>query len=309
MDIFSSDNRITRLAEGLVFPESPRWHDGALWMVDMHAHKVLRLDPSTRKLDVVVHLKDDRPSAMGFQPDGTMLIMSARKRQLLKADKSGSTRVYCDLNSIPGDNFNDMVVDGQGRAYIGNRFKHSTNTSPSREGIVLVTTDGKAREVANDLYSPNGTVITPDGKTLIVGQSKAHKLIAFDVEADGSLTNRRLWANCARGPGEPDPKRDPSPDGTTLDADGGIWYGSPRTGEFLRVLEGGKVTDRVELPKGYRGVACMLGGPERRDLFLLYCLSTDEINASCVDYESELKSQSKGFVDVMTVASPGVGWP
>jgi sugar lactone lactonase YvrE len=313
MSTLPQNYKLRRLADRLVFPESPRWRDGKLWMVDMHAHKVATVDLDGA-FNIVHELTDDRPSAIGFQPDGTLLVVSARKRLLLKsAGGTGPLTSYCDLNGIPGDNFNDMVVDGCGRAYLGNRFKHSTAKGPdglgSPEGIVLVTTDGVAREVANDVFSPNGSVVTPDGKTLIVALSRYFKILAFDIEADGTLSNRRLFADTARDPAAPNAKHDPSPDGICLDEAGGIWFGSPRTGEFLRVLEGGEVTDRIPLPAGWRGLACMLGGPERRDLFLISAESTDEINASCVDYASELKSASKGFVDVVRVDIPGVGWP
>lgn len=304
------DEQPRRLVDqGLVFPESPRWRDGRLWLVDMHGHKVLTLDLEGR-LEVAVELTDDRPSATAFLPDGTPLMVSARKRQLLSLGPTGLS-LYRDLNDVAGDNFNDMVVDGKGRAYLGNRFKrdgHPAEGQPTREGIVLVTPDRSAREVANDVFSPNGMVVTPDGGTLIVGQSRSHKLLAFDIAPDGSLSNRRLFASTARNE-KPTAATDPSPDGICLDAEGGIWLGSPRTGEFLRVLEGGEVTHRLELPKGRRGVACMLGGDDRRTLFMFSAESTDENMASCVDYQSELRSQSRGFIDVMRVAVPGVGWP
>jgi sugar lactone lactonase YvrE len=298
-----------RLAEGLVFPEGPRWHDGRLWLVDMHAHKVLTVDLDGR-LEVVVELPDDRPTALGFLPDGTPLIVSARKRQLL-ALRDGRTSVYCDLSGFPGDNFNDMVVDGEGRAFVGNRFHQSASAPPGepvRDGIVLVVEGRPPREVASDVLSPNGSVVTPDGRTLIVAQSRSHRILAFDIAADGSLSNRRVFADVAES-AAPTLTGDRQPDGICLDAEGGVWFGALHREEFVRVVEGGRVTDRIAMPAGQRGIAVALGGPDRRSLFLLSAITTLENLRASHDYASELKSTARGFVDVVTVAVPGAGWP
>jgi sugar lactone lactonase YvrE len=296
------------LLSGLVFPESPRWHRGRLWMVDMHDHRVLTLSP-TGQARTIWHMRDDRPSALGVFPDGRVLVSSGRKRRLLWLDERG-TELFADLSDIAGDNFNDMITDGQGRTYIGNRYS-SQPPSPegSRDGIILVKPDGQAELVASDVFSPNGICITADQSKLIIAQSRRHRLLQFDVGNDGSLSNRTVFADTARDPDDTNLQKDPSPDGICLDAEGGVWFGSPRTNEFLRMKPGGEVTDRIALPAGHRGTACVLGGDDRRTLFLLTAESTDENNSKASSYEGELTSTSRGHVYSVSVKIPGIGWP
>jgi len=298
----------TVLLDGLVFPESPRWHGGRLWLSDMHTHRVLTVDLRGRAT-TVAHL-DDKPSGIGFLPDSTPIVVSMRKRQIVRLDGHVPS-VHADLNAIPGHDLNDMVVDGGGRAYVGSRFPRNQDNSDhnSGDGIVLVAPDGADRLVAGNLFSPNGSVVTPDGSTLIVSQSRSHRLVAFDIGDDGSLANRRLFASLAPAGRDPVLGRDPSADGICLDAEGGIWCGSPLTGEFLRILEGGEITHRIALAAGKWAIACALGGDDRRTLFLVTAVTTLENMAACVDYESDQKSTSNGWVEVVRVDAPGCGWP
>ena len=273
------------LLEGLCFGEGPRWHDGALWLSDMHARQVLRVDGDGNPA-VVVELADDEPSGLGWLPDGDLLIVSMRKRQLLRFD--GSTlSLHADLSDLASWYCNDMVVDAEGRAYVGNfGFDLHNRAKPQPAELIMVTPDGKAQVVAQDLQFPNGTVITPDGKTLIVGESFGGRLTAFDIEADGTLTNQRVWAQL---PGSA------VPDGICLDEEGGIWSASPTTNECLRVVEGGEVTHRLEFDQG--AFACMLGGAT------LYVLTSGSSDPE----ECTVKRDAK--VRAFSAPHPGAGWP
>jgi sugar lactone lactonase YvrE len=279
------------LVDDLVFPEGPRWHAGRLWLANIHAFEVVAIDPSGAR-ESVLRL-DDRPSGLGFLPDGRLLVVSMLERRLLRRDPSG-VAVHADLSRF-GPFCNDMVVDAQGRAYVGfmtyNPFAgESPPDGAAGGGIVLVTPDGEARLAAGDLAVPNGTVITPDGRTLMVGESRGSRLTAFDIAADGALHNRRVWATL-----------DATPDGICLDAEGAIWVANPRAVDtaFLRVREGGEVTDRIAASE-FRAIACMLGGADRKTLYLLEAISS---------HPSEIKGPGNGRVRAVQVEVPGAGWP
>jgi sugar lactone lactonase YvrE len=253
------------LLKGLGFPEGPRWHDDRLWFSDFTHRTLYRLDLDGQKEEVVQ--LEDTPSGLGFLPDGTPVVVSMHERRLLRLADGASgasevSEVYADLTGLGGDFLNDMVVDSEGRAYVGTRTRQMR---PSRvpltpgwavDTIVLVDPGGTGRVIADGLIAPNGTVISPDGSYLVVAETYAQRLTRFDRRADGSLHNRRIFAEV---PGS-------FPDGICLDDDGAIWFGSPYTDEFLRVRDGGEVTDRIPLAGG---VACMLGGADRSTLFLL----------------------------------------
>lgn len=298
----------TTLATGLVYPESPRWFGGKLWLVDLHAHRVVTVDLEGRVATVAEI--DDRPSALGFLADGTPLVASARKRLILRLDGERQG-VYADLNGVRGEYFNDMVVDGEGRLYIANRFLPVPGERPktSPEGIVYVSPDGECREVATGVASPNGMAITADGTTLIVAMSHDHRLITFEIEADGGLSNRRDLAEIPSRP-ELDGGRRGSPDGICLDAEGAIWIGSPESREFLRIAADGQIVDRIPLEAPNRAVACVLGGPDRRTLFMVVSETTKEtLAAAKAGPEGERTSSSKGWIDTVEVTVPGAGWP
>src|SRR6201991_3761794 len=239
---------LTPLANGFCFGEGPRWFEGLLWFSDMLGEAVhtVNLHGDMTKLPLAAHA----PSGLGFRPDGSLLIASTENRQVLRYDGDTVT-VLADLSDVVPADLGDLVVDEAGRAYVG---------SQAREGgaIVRIAPDGTSAIVARDLDFPNGMVITPDGKTLIVAESIGRRLTAFTIGADGSLSDRRTFADGLGGP----------PDGVTLDADGGVWTSMTLAHQFERIEQGGNVTDRIDI--GDRtAIACMLGGPERRTLFLL----------------------------------------
>jgi sugar lactone lactonase YvrE len=243
------------LIDGLMFPEGPRWHDGKLWFSDMNAGKVMCVDMQGN-LEIIAEVPGS-PSGLGWLPDGRLLIVSMLDRRLLRLEPDGLHEV-ANLRELASYHCNDMVVDQSGRAYIGNfGFDLGTGEPPKTAEIIMVEPDGNARIVADDLLFPNGTVITPDHKTLIVGETYGARLTAYDIEPDGSLTHRRVWAET----------EGVAPDGICLDADGGIWVASPTGAEVVRVKEGGEITDRIQMKAST--YACMLGGDEGRTLFIL----------------------------------------
>ncbi len=244
------------LVDGLAFGEGPRWHDGRLWFSDMHDHWVLAVDLAGN-VDKIIEVPN-RPSGLGWRLDGTLLIVSMTDRKLLAYDGSGLEEV-ADLSSVAAWHCNDMVVDAVGRAYIGNfGFDLDAGTGFQPAVIALVDTDDSVRVVADSMAFPNGTVITPDGKSLIVGETFGQQLTAFDIAENGDLSNRRQWALMPEGA---------VADGICLDEAGGVWVASPTSKECIRIEEGGNVSHRVACDQG--AFACMLGGEDGRTLFIL----------------------------------------
>jgi sugar lactone lactonase YvrE len=274
------------LLGGLSFPEGPRWHEGRLWFSDMHARRVLSVDMDG-KAEVIVEVPQ-KPSGLGWLPDGRLLVVSMIDRRLLRLD-NGQLVEVADLSSYATFHCNDMVVDTHGRAYVGNfGWDIYGGGSQVTACIVQVEPNGPTRVVADDLHFPNGTVVTPDGGTLIVGESFAARLTAFDVAADGSLSNRRLWAQLHGA----------VPDGICLDAEGAVWVASPISAEVLRVRQGGEVTHRQAVET--QAFACMLGGPQRRHLFI--CTAADSHPERC-------ERERTGRIEVIEVDVPGAGLP
>ena len=252
----------TVLLTGLAFGEGPRWHDGALWLSDMHNHRVIRVG-ADGAAETVVEVPA-QPSGLGWLPDGDLLVVSMVDRRLLRWDGRHLTE-HANLMQLARFHCNDMVVDAAGRAYVGNfGFDLHAQANPEPADLICVHPDGRARVVARDLMFPNGTVITPDGGTLIVAESWGRRLSAFDVAPDGSLDNRRVWAELPSGA---------VPDGICLDAAGGIWSASPSSNECVRQIEGGEVRHRVRVDQG--AFACMLGGSEGRTLYILTAGSSE----------------------------------
>ncbi|OBA83967.1 gluconolactonase [Mycobacterium sp. 1164966.3] len=269
----------TALAQGFCFGEGPRWFEGLLWFSDMLGEAVHTSD--MRGSLTTLPLPGHTPSGLGFRPDGSLLIVSTDDRQVLRYD--GETVVtVADLSHITPANLGDMVVDDAGRAYIGSQaFGNGL--------IVRLDPDGSTTVVADDLDFPNGMVITPGRTTLIVAESIARQLTAYTIGDDGALRDRRVFADGLDGP----------PDGIALDADGGVWTSMTLAHQFERIVEGGAVTDRIDI--GDRvAIACTLGGPERRTLFLLS--STDA-------YPQRLAGTRLSRLDAVTVATPGAGLP
>jgi sugar lactone lactonase YvrE len=274
------------LLDNLVFPEGPRWRDGKLWFSDQHAHTVYRTDLRGRA--EVLATVPKIPSGLGFLPDGSLLIVSEKDLRVLRWRAGQDLETYAELGGLAQGLLNDMVVDGRGRAYVG--WDPLEVRPDVLTGILLVPPDGAPRVVARGLRYPNGMVITQDGKTLIAGETLGEALTAFDIEPDGSLTNQRIWA--------PLPAKTAA-DGICLDAEGAVWVASVFAGEFLRVAEGGKILDAIAVP-GRWAVACTLGGPERRTLFLLLAETT---------LPELMQGQSKGSIEMVEIEVPGAGWP
>jgi sugar lactone lactonase YvrE len=273
------------LIDGLRFPEGPRWHDGRLWFSDMHSQQVLAADPDG-SMETIATVPQD-PSGLGWLPDGRLVVVSMRDRRLLRLDPGGLVEV-ADLSAVAPFHCNDMVVDARGRAYVGNfGFDLHGGEQPLATTLALVDPDGRVRVAAENLRFPNGTVITPDGRTLIVGESFGACLTAFDIAEDGSLGGRREWARMTAA----------VPDGICLDAEGAIWVASPVGGGVLRLLEGGEITHRVEVE--HEAYACMLGGPERRTLFICTSASSDPDETAV----------RKGRIERVEVDVPGAGLP
>jgi sugar lactone lactonase YvrE len=260
------------LADGIYFGEGPRWREGRLWFSDQFAHGVKSVSLAG---DVRTEFEiDDRPSGLGWMPDGSMLIVSMMKRQILRRTSDGAIRVHADLNHIADFHCNDMVVDPAGRAFVGNfgfdldaelasRGVESVIAEHATANIACVLPDGTTRVAAPGMHFPNGSVITPDGKTLIVAETLAGALTAFDLADDGTLSNRRPWASTW-------PR---VPDGITLDAEGGIWFANPGAPECVRMAQGGEVLDTIDT--GQLCYSCMLGGTDGRTLFMLTAATSD----------------------------------
>ena len=270
--------RSTRvLCEGIYFGDDPRWHQGRLWFSDFYAHKVKSVSlAGDLRTEVEI---DDQPSGMGWMPDGSLLIVSMFKRQVLRRSVDGKISVHADLSSVAVFSSNDMVVDSQGRAYVGDfgfdLFKEYTVRSfesiladhPTAK-VACISPDGTVRVVATDMHFPNGSVITPDGKTLIVAETLAERLAAFDIGADGSLSNRRVWASVAPpAPQKGTPPFHRLPDGIALNADGNIWMANAYAPECVLFAPGGKVLEVIDT--GVPCFACMLGGDDGKTLFML----------------------------------------
>jgi sugar lactone lactonase YvrE len=282
------------LCEGIYFGEGPRWHEGRLWFSDFYARAVKSV---SLKGDLRTEFEiDDQPSGLGWMPDGSMLIVSMTKCQVLRRTRDGKISLHADLGHIATFHCNDMVVDAQGRAYVGN-FGFDLDKELRERGtqgvlaehvaakLACVLPDRTVRVAAEDMHFPNGTVITPDGKTLIIGETFGACLTAFDVGADGALSNRRLWANIA-------PR---VPDGICLDADGAIWVANPTAPECVRVKQGGEILEIIDT--GAPCYACMLGGDDGRTLFMLTAAGLDAAK------------EATGKIVVATVDAPHAGRP
>jgi sugar lactone lactonase YvrE len=283
------------LADGLFFAEAPRWHQGKLWFSDFYDHAVKTMD-TDGKVETMVVL-DDQPSGLGWLPDGRLLIVAMHQRAVLRMEYDALV-VHADLAHIATFHCNDMLVDTIGRAYVGNfgfdlDAAELSGTLPDvvaeHEGAALARVDphGQAHTVATGLVFPNGMALTADGGTLIVAETLARRLTAFDVGIDGSLTNQRVWAEV-----------DAFPDGICMDADGAVWLADALGPRCLRVAEGGGVLDEVVTSR--RAFACMLGGPEGRTLFI----TTAEESLA-----ERAAAARTACIEVATVGVPHAGRP
>jgi sugar lactone lactonase YvrE len=274
--------------DGVDFGEGPRWHDGRFWYSDFFQQSVYVVDASGAR--EVVAKVPTQPSGLGWMPDGSLLIVSMTDRKVLRLDGDTMTE-HADLSDIATFHCNDMVVNANGDAYVGN-FGWDIFTdgydAVRPASLALVRPDGSVSAVADDLLFPNGSVITPDGSTLIVGETFGARYTAFSIAADGTLGDRRTWAEvpgCA-------------PDGCTLDAAGGSWFADARGQRVARVVEGGEITDVVETGRGT--FACALGGADGRTLFIMTASDSRPGTAA---------GRGDGAVLTTTVEEPHAGRP
>jgi sugar lactone lactonase YvrE len=275
---------------GLKFTESPRWRDGKLWFLDIHDHRIKTADLDGR-VETAVELPFT-PNSFGLRRDGSLLVGDAMQRQIYRWDGT-ALQPLADLGGITRFCLSDGIVDAQDRLYagdIGYNFLDPALKPVDTCVIACVELDGRATVVAEGLQFPNGMVITPDGRTLIVAETAGHRLSAFDIRPDGSLGKRRLYAQL------PD---DVNPDGIALDAEGAVWLANPE-GQYavLRVREGGEIVERIELDT--QAYAVMLGGPERRHLFICASDSHDP---------AQIARAASATLRVVEVDVPGAGVP
>jgi sugar lactone lactonase YvrE len=284
------------LVEGLHFGEGPRWHAGRLWFSDFYDHAVKSMDASgSVRTELVI---DDQPSGLGWLPDGRLLIVAMQRMQVLRVDPDG-IKMHADLSGVATHLANDMVVDRHGRAYVGN-FGFSLHEALATRGVesviadhptaqlARVDADGSVHVAARDMHFPNGSVITPDGATLIVAETLAMSLTAFDIGVDGGLSNRRPWAAVGMR----------APDGICLDANGHVWIANAIAADCVLFAPGGEIVATVQTDQPC--FACMLGGPDRRTLYMMTAPSSMPDDVSGV---------RKGHILCADVATPGAGWP
>jgi sugar lactone lactonase YvrE len=275
------------VATDIAFGEGPRWRDGTLWWSDMHGHQVSRLLGGAVEKVCDAPMK---PSGLGWLPDGRMLVVSMLDKRVLRQEPDGSMVVHADLSSLVPRRCNDMTVDARGRAYVGNfGFELDGIEAQTPTVLVRVDPDGSMRVVAEDLMFPNGAVITEDGRTLIIAETFAGRLSAFDIDASGDLSNRRVWAQLPGGA---------IPDGICLDAEGAVWVASPFTRDCLRIAEGGALLQRIDVGRG--AYACMLGGPDRRTLYVCTADSHDPDRQA---------AERNGAIEAFEVDVAGAGLP
>jgi sugar lactone lactonase YvrE len=257
----------TDVVTGIRFPEGNRWHAGRLWYSDMHTGEVFSLDPERDAAPRLETTILGQSSGLGWLADGRLVVSAMESRTLVAVAADGSSSVFADLSAVEPSLINDLVVDeATGRTYVGAFGYDLYGGEELRPGpLHVVDADGSVRLAADGLVFPNSANVLPGTRTLVVSETWGGRLTAFDIEDDGSLSGRRVWATLPEGV---------TPDGSTVDAEGAIWVCSVDTGEFLRVVEGGEVTDRVDAP-GRCAVDCALGGPDGRTLYLATADSYD----------------------------------
>lgn len=267
------------LMSGVAMGESPRWHENRLWFSDWGAQEIVAVD-SCGKCEVAVRAPFGLPFCIDWLHDGRLLVVSGRQGVVLRRERDGSLVTHADLHGPAGMGWNEIVVDGRGNIYIN-----------GGSGIVLLTPDGSVRQVADDIAFPNGMAITPDNLTLIIAESYGKKLTSFDIAADGSLSNRRVWAALGDG----------VPDGISIDADAAVWYADVPNKRCMRVREGREVLETVTCDRGC--FACMLGGAEKKTLFII---ATEWRG---MDKMAEVAQERTGQVLTYETPAPHAGWP
>jgi sugar lactone lactonase YvrE len=274
------DTKVRTLMTGLAMGESPRWHDERLWLSDWGAQEIVAVDLYGNR-EVSVRTQFGLPFCIDWLPDGRLLIVSGRENLLLRREPDGSLVTHSDLRTISDKGWNEIVVDGRGNAYV--------NGGPGI--IALVMPDCSIRQVADGIAFPNGMAVTPDNNTLIIAESHGKKLTAFEIDVDGTLSNRRVWADLGEG----------VPDGICLDAESAIWYADVPNKRCVRVREGGEVLQTINLDRGC--FACMLGGVDNQTLFLV---ATEWRG---MDKIAEVARARTGQVLSLSAPAPRIGWP
>lgn len=281
-------NQTHLVAAGLAFGESPRWHDGRLWVCNWGTGEIVAVE-ADGKSEVVLTIPAVLPYSIDWLPDGRLLVISGREGLLLRQEADGTLATHADLRSLSKSPWNEIVVDGRGNIYVnGGGPAPAPGEHFGPGSIALIMPDGTIRQVAESIAFANGMAVTPDNKTLIVAESHANRLTAFDIAADGSLANRRVWADL-----------DGFPDGICLDAEGAAWYADVPNKRCVRVREGGEVLQTVNADRGC--FACMLGGPDGTTLFI--------VAAEWRGFEHMVSDARSGQVLSVEAPAPGVGWP
>ncbi len=279
------------LMTGIVFGESPRWHDDRLWFADWGAQEVIAVD-GEGKSEVAVRVPfPSIPMSIDWLP-GTerLLIISSSEGRVMRREPDGSLAVHADLSGLSDLGWNEIVADGRGNVYVNGAGFDLMAGAEFAPGIIAVATaDGSVRQVADDIAFPNGMAVTPDNSTLIIADSYARRLTAFDIAADGGLSNRRVWADLGDG----------VPDGICLDAENAVWYADVPNKRCVRVREGGEVLQTVNADRGC--FACMLGGQDRSTLFMIATEWRGPQNMT--------SGPRTGQVLATPAPAPGTGWP
>ncbi len=282
-------SELQTLKTGLEIGESPRWHEGRLWFSNWGAQEVIAVDLDGRA-EVMVRVPTTIPFSIDWLPDGRLLIVSGPEGVLLRREPDGSLVTHADLTGLSDRGWNEIVVDGRGSAYINGGGFDLMAGEPFAPGLVAVLTpDGSTRQMADGIAFPNGMAVTPDNSTLIVAESYAKRLTAFDIAADGGLSNRRVWADLDDG----------VPDCICIDAENAVWYADVPNQRCVRVREGGEVLQTVELDLGC--FACVLGGGDRRTLFMMAATWAGPVNM--------FDEPGTGQVLTVEAPAPGAGWP
>jgi sugar lactone lactonase YvrE len=286
------------IREGLGFGEAPRWHEGRLWFSDFYRRAIFSVAPDGTD-ERTEHEVPTQPSGLGWLANGDLLYVSMTDQQVMRLHDGAASR-FCDIAPYCGFWANELITSGTGVSYVGNfgfdldvylrdiGVEAMLADPPPTTNLVVLGPDGEVRQVVPDLAFPNGTVITPDGATLIVGETMAFRLSAFDVASDGTLSNRRVWAQFDFVP----------TDGMCLDAGGQIWIANALSNECLRVREGGEVTAVAETSQN--AFACMLGGAARTTLFVMTAPTSDRFTAD---------GTANAKIEAVEVDVPGAGWP
>ena len=283
----TTSSEMETLLTGLGFGESPRWHEGRLWFCNWGKQEIVAVEPKGQS-EVMARVTTSLPFSIDWLPDGRLLVVAGRERLLLRGEPDGTMVTHADLQRLAAQNCNEIVVDGRGNVYVNGGGFERPGQQPA--GIIaLVTPDGAVRQVADGLNFPNGMAVTPDNSTLLIAESQGRKLTAFAIAADGSLSKRRVWADLGEG----------VPDGICLDADQAVWYADVPNRRCVRVREGGAVLQTINLDRG--GFACMLGGADRRTLFI--------VAAEWHGFEKMMDGMGTGQLLAVKVSTPGVGWP